>query len=504
MNGLPDNRVNRLLEILPGLTSWLILLGPVLLSFRYPRAVAIFMVLYVTLWFLRSMKFNFYLIYAVFKSRRREKKDWLAELEKLPDHKKIFHVVILTSYNEPIEILESSISAVQNSNFPLDKIFFVLATEERQKEYAEKIAQSLSEKYGNTFAGFFHFMHPMNLPDEIPGKGSNIHCAGKKIAEEIKKLGINPANVLVTTLDADNRVHQNYFAVLTYNYLSADDRKHKSYQPLPLFYNNIWEVPMWSRLSSLASSFWHLSQAAQIHNLRNFSAHAQSLDALIETDFWAVQTIVEDGQQFWRSYFAFSGNHEVIPLFIPVYQDAVQNKTYLSTLKGQYVQLRRWAWGASDIPYVIFKIWELRKKLPLLKSIVLCLQLFETHIMWATAPIVITLTNSIPQMLNREFAQTVFVYNLSRILSVYFTVALVGIIISLWISLITLPRHPRGLYFRLISLVQWIFIPFVTIFFGALPAIDAQTRLMLRKYLGFQVTEKVRRRSEAPCHRERL
>jgi hypothetical protein len=39
-------------------------------------------------------------------------------------------------------------------------------------------------------------------------------------------------------------------------------------------------------------------------------------------------------------------------------------------------------------------------------------------------------------------------------------------------------------------LVQWVFTPIIALVFGSLPGIDAQTRLMFGKYMGFWVTPK--------------
>jgi hypothetical protein len=231
--------------------------------------------------------------------------------------------------------------------------------------------------------------------------------------------------------------------------------------------------------------------------LRNFSSHAQSLDALLETDFWSTTTIVEDGHQYWRSYFRFHGNYAVIPLFIPIYQDAVQHETYVKTLWSQYKQLRRWAWGCSDIPFVLEQMRLQRKYIPFWNRVVNFYRLMEGHYMWATAAIIITLTVPVPRMINAHFAQTIISYNMGVTLSNFFLIAMVGIFVSIWVSLLMAPPIPkenkkRFWWLRITSIFQWFFLPITTVIFGSLPAIEAQTRLMLGNSLDFQVTEKIR------------
>ena len=84
-------------------------------------------------------------------------------------------------------------------------------------------------------------------------------------------------------------------------------------------------------------------------HLRNFASHSQPLEALEGMNYWSKRTIVEDGHQYWRSLFYFDGDYEVIPIRVPIYQDAVIAETFLGTLKAQFIQLRRWDYGASDV-----------------------------------------------------------------------------------------------------------------------------------------------------------
>lgn len=501
MDDLPRTRLYRFLEIMPGAIAWSILLVPIIAAVWFPRAVAIFVMMYLLLWFLRYMKSSVFFVYSFFKSKYVARQNWphlLTELEKKGGDKSwedIYHVVIIATYKEEKDILAPTLESLTEIDFPLERMIVVLATEERDRERAEANAEYLTQKFAHRFGQFHHIMHPKNLPGEIAGKGANISYAGKHITAHLKKMSIDPSNVLVTTLDADNRPHQSYFSCLTHAYLIEPDRKKRSYQPLTFFYNNIWDVPFINRVIAIANTFWYLSECGESDRLFNASAHAQSLDALIEMDFWSKETIVEDIHQFWRAFFHFKGNHIVVPLFIPVYQDALQNKTYFTSLVGQYKQLRRWAWGASEIPYALIKTWKMRRELPIYRTISMLWYLCFLQITWSTAPIIIYFNKSIPSIANPVFAQSLFAYNLGQVINILFTVVFFAVLLFLSMSLLSVPR-PTG-KFKLLKygsiLIQWLLIPFVTILYGAIPAIDAQTRLMLNKPLGFVVTEKIRK-----------
>lgn len=523
MDDIQRNGWYRLFEIFPGAMTWTLIIGPIIAAFWFPRVVAIYVMMYVLFWFLRSLKSSMFLIYSYRKSKKFEKIDWnnmldffsdspplpiteeekttlerthtLHEMGKLRKAKNIIHVVIMPTFKEEKEILETSIETLTQVNYPPEQIIFVLATEQRDRMHAETNASYLKKKFGHSFGDFFHFMHPSNIEGELPAKGANISYAGQQIAKILKDRGVDFGNVIVTTLDADNRPHPFYFSILTYHYLMEPKRDRRSFQPLAFFYNNIWEVPFINRIVGLANTFWYLAESGESNHLFNASVYAQSLETLVAIDFWSRQTIVEDLHQYWRMYFHFNGDHEVIPLFVPVYQDALENRTYFTSLVGQYRQLRRWAWGASEIPYAIIKTWKHRKTLPLFRSINKVVYLCSLQIMWASAPIIVLLNNAIPTILNPEFSKSVFAFNTGQILDIIFKLMLTWIVVSLWISLLSLPR-PRGRFGTIqfiFGILQWILLPIVTIFYGAIPAIDAQTRLMLNRPLAFTVTEKIRK-----------
>jgi cellulose synthase/poly-beta-1,6-N-acetylglucosamine synthase-like glycosyltransferase len=492
----------RLLEILPGLLSWGFLLLPLFFSFLYPAAVIVFVLFYAVYWLFKALFMSYHLIAGYKKYKQAVSRNWQKSLKTLLPRgrwRDIWHVVIIPMTNEELPILTSSFAALAGSDYPLDRIIVVLAIEGRFSEHGRSVSKALRSQFEDTFASFFVTEHPADLPGEIRGKGPNITWAGKQVSKLIRTQEIPSENVIVTTLDADNRVHKQYFAALTYAYLTNPDPIRKSYQPISMYFNNIWQVPLTIRLVSIGSSFWQMIESSRPHRLRNFSAHAQSLKTLLDTNFWSVKTIVEDGHQFWRTFFAYDGIHRVVPIHVPVYQDAVFSPFGpWATLQAQYQQRRRWAWGASDVAYVgehLLQLYERMGKIPW-HGLVQWFRLIEGHTSLATTSLILALLGWLPILVNEEVRLTVMGVKFPVIYSRLLTTASLGLLITMILTARLLPQRPAKRLNRLTIWGEWALIPLLiplnNIFFGCLPALDAQTRLMLGRYMTtFHVTPKV-------------
>lgn len=488
----------RFWEIFPAILTWGSFIVPIVFSIYYPIIIASLVIFYAFYWLVKSFRMSAHLIMGYAKYKKDIKKDWLAMCKEAPPKgerswERIYHLIVLATYKEDIEILKHSISAITNSQYSMNKVIFVLATEERDKERAQAYSKTLEKEFGNKFYKFLATLHPKDTVGEVKGKGSNITYAAKEALKFIGDKKIPYENVIVTSLDSDNRLHPKYLANLTYAYLHTENATQKSFQPLAMFFNNIWNVPLVIRSISTGSSFWQMIESTRPYRLRNFSAHAQSLAGLVKTDFWSTKTIVEDGHQYWRSYFAFKGNYSVEPLYVPVYQDAVLSpKGYWDTFREQFLQKRRWAWGCSDIPYVMTNIIP-DKKIPFFNKWLQALRLIEGHFSWATTSVILAFVGWMPRIINHDFRNTVLSYNFPIFYSWILSIAMIGLIVTLIISMLLLPPQKKKVL-NISIILEWILSPIMlpvsNIVFSSFPAIDAQTRLMLGKYLEFRVTRK--------------
>ncbi|MEI6481609.1 MAG: hypothetical protein WCO19_04915, partial [Candidatus Saccharibacteria bacterium] len=351
--------------------------------------------------------------------------------------------------------------------------------------------ETLKQEFQDKFGSLYIIQHPDDVTGELKGKGANITYAMRQVTPRLLAKGINAHDVVVTTLDADHRPDKDYFSALSYSFLTNQNPQRTSFQPVPMFSNNIWDAPAPMRVIATGNSFWVIINSMRPQFLRNFAAHAQSLQALIDTDYWSVTSPVEDGHQYWRTFYRYHGQHTVEPIFVPIYQDATLSRKYFSSFKNQYLQLQRWAYGASDIPYVVIQNFR-HPEIPIGKRFIQFWRLFEGHFTWATTPFILTFVAWMPLYFSPTFKNTVLAHQLPVIASQIMTTALVGLFITIWISLLLLPPRPRHYTWKrnVAMILQWGLLPLVSLGFGSMAAIDSQTRLMFGRYIGFRVTEK--------------
>lgn len=410
-----------------------------------------------------------------------------------PKPSEIYNAIIIATYNESYDILAPTLKAVANSSANLDNLIVSIAYEERGGQKTEATVKRLKKEFGNLFYSFHLIKHPKDLPNEAIGKGANISFAGNYLKDYLKKEGIDYSKVIITTLDSDNRPHKYYFDYVTYEYIVHENRKNLSYQPVSLFYNNIWDAPAPMRVIATGNSFWNIISSMRPHTLKNFASHSQPMDALVEMNFWSKISIVEDGHQYWRSYFHFNGKYSVLPLYIPIYQDAVLSDTYFKTFKAQFIQLRRWAYGASDVPYVAVRLFSKDRTIPFMSLFSRFFRLIDGHVTLACVSIIVAVGGQLPLLLNPDAYRDPLTYRLPDIMSAIQMIANVGIVITVFMSFKLLPPRPeRYKKHRTLWMVfQWIFMPINAVVYSAFSGLYSQGRLFAGKYLDkFEVTDK--------------
>ncbi len=491
---MTDRRRYRLYEILPGLTIWTIFFAVIFTSLFRPLWAICFIIVFDLWWLIRICYKLIFLFYSWRRYRINITINWLKRLQSLPSWQNIYHLIILPTCKEPIEVIESSFGALTESNYPKEKFIIVLAGEERDKDNFFKIVEKIKKKYETKFFKFLITLHPKNLPGEIPSKGSNIHWAGRQAQKLIDQLKIPYEDVIVSCLDVDTCVHKEYFGYLAHTYLSTPNPTRCSYQPIAIFNNNIWDSPALTRVVARGTTFWLLMELARSHLYFTFSSHSMSFKALVEVGFWQPDVISEDSRIFLQCFNYYNGHYKVVPLYMSVSMDTVYAGSFRRTMVNQYKQMLRWGYGVENAPWMLYHFWQ-NKMIPWFEKWRVFWTQFEGSCSWATAPVIIFILGYLPIWVARNQGATeAIVLNTPFILEILMTVAMVGLFFNAILSIVLLPPRPakHPIYKYLFMILQWILFPVTIIIFGVIPVTEAISRLMLGKYLGFRITEKKR------------
>lgn len=497
-----DERLKRIFEIIPGFLTWMTLGSLFFLSFIRPLWVAIFVITFDLYWVIRISYLTILLVFAYRRLGREKRIDWIGEARALGavdglEYSNVYHAVIFPAYKEGPEILGPSIDALERANYPKDKMIVVMSVEERAGDLIWENALALKEKYKDKFFHFIVTRHPSDIPGEVKVKGANATWGAKALKEFVDSKGIDHERVIISCFDADTCAEKEYFSCLAYHYIANPKRTHSSYQPIPVYNNNIWHARSIARILELGSSFMQMIETMRLEKFVTFSSHSMSFKTLVDVGYWPVDMISDDSVIYWKCFLYFDGDYSVIPMYVTVSMDVATEKGIIPTIIKQYKQKRRWAWGVENFPYVMMGFLK-NPRIPLFKKIRRAFNILESHYTWAVWAIIITFIAPLPLIFGGViFRETAIGYNLPSVAAALFRVSLFTIFVCMFISIRLLPPRPKDVkpQKRIVMIVQWLFSPLVAAALGSTPAVDAQTRLMLGKYMQFYVTSKSRKSS---------
>lgn len=490
-----DRKFYRFLEILPGAASWVTLIGMVLASVYAPFFAAYFIIAFAVYWVLKTAFLSYHLRHNWKRLKHHMKVDWGKLIERF-EYGHLYQLVILPFFDESEKVLESSLRALSETHYDKKCLMVVLACEARAGKEARARAERMKAKWGDVFGSFYISVHPANIPGEMAGKGSNATWAAEQVRQQIlDPHGIRYNHVLVSIFDIDTVVYPEYFNCLVWHFMTARRPLKSSFQPVPVFNNNIWEASVFARVVAMSSTFWEMVQQERPERMATFSSHSVSFQALYEIGYWQTNMVSEDSRIYWNLLVANDGEYDVVPISYPVSMDANAAPTFWGTIKNIYKQHRRWTYGVENLVYILYHFTK-NKKIPLKRRIKVALQQADGYWSLVTNPIMLIILGWAPIFFGgRVFHETVLSYNLPIVVRNLLVLAMFGLVVSSILSLTLMPKRPqrknRLLY--LVMAAQWILIPITMVVFSAIPGLDAQTRLMLGKYMGFWVTPKHRK-----------
>jgi hypothetical protein len=533
-----EQRLQRLFEILPGGFSWTIIIGLCVLSVVWPLIAAVIMIAFLLYWLLRLMYMNIFLVFSYARLKSEKDTVWtqrisaidalqsgepvfcdlnkvkglmprlsarihcrqLSELKEskaaVPLSRDIYHLVIVPVIRETFDIVEPGIKAIKDGTYAAKRFLVIIALEETAPGRVQEDMRRIKEVYKGCFLDFLVTVHPAGRAGEARVKGANTTHAARHADAYFRKTGISPDNVIVSCFDADTVAHPDYFSCLTYYYMINPHRARSSYQPIPVYHNNIWDVPGFARILDIGSSFFQMIEATNPGELVTFSSHSMSFQALREIGYWPVDMISDDSAIFWKAFIHYAGDYRVVPIYTTVSMDIATGATLKKTFDAIYRQKRRWAWGVENFP-IVMRAFLALNGISLGRKIRCGYKLLDSFLSWSTWSFLLLFGTWLPVFFaSREFVSTTVYYTAPLISSVMFRLASVGLVMCMILSVLLLPAKKvrYGVFMRIRHVFEWFLIPFILLFLSAAPALDAQTRLMFGRYMEFKATDKFRKK----------
>ncbi|MCA9913475.1 MAG: hypothetical protein KC496_08995 [Anaerolineae bacterium] len=241
------------------------------------------------------------------------------------------------------------------------------------------------------------------------------------------------------------------------------------------------------------------------------SSYSLSLRLLDRSGYWDGDVIADEWHMYIKAYFANGGRISLQPIMLPFIADATVGENLLDELRERYLQTLRHSWGSKEIGYMIAKIID-HPEVPILPSLRLLVRISHDSLMAGAGWAIITVGSQLPVLLHPSIAPA----DIGEILSnpaaglqdaasnliadptwlILISASLLVVILAFvfWILDVTVrpPRtHRMSLPERFWTILSFPLMPLLTLVVVAIPAVQAQTLLLLGVPLQFRVSKKV-------------
>lgn len=481
------------MRVIPGLLVWITIIASIVLSFVRPLWVIYFVIVFDLYWLFRVVYYMPFLFISWWRYRKAIRENWDTVARGTKGYEDIRHLVFLPMVKEDVGVIRDTLLRIAEGSYPADRIMVVIAGEGRAREHIEHVRETLLPEFEKKFMRMWVTVHPADVVGEVIGKGSNLHYSAEQVVPQVVALELDPDRVVVSSFDCDTLIHSQYFSYLTHLYLTVPEPTRSSYQPVPLYNNNLWESPAAVRVAMFGTTFWLMTELPRHETMMTFSSHSMSLRMLMDVGYWQKDIVSEDSRIFLQGLIRYHGEYRVTPMYLPVSMDTVMTGNYWKAIISLYKQLRRWAWGVENFPFMVNAFMK-DKEMPRRLKVTFIWKQLEGMYTWATAPLLILILGRLPFWVAPEqFREFAVFQNTPFTLQWLMRFALIGVFVSAGLALTLLPPRPAHVprhHAIFVGLLQWLLLPVTFVLFGAIPAIDAQTRLMLGKPLGFFVSPK--------------
>ncbi|GAB4157877.1 MAG: hypothetical protein Fur003_1630 [Candidatus Dojkabacteria bacterium] len=488
----------RAVEIIPGLITWFFLLLPIISALLgFPQVVIYYISFLAIYWTYRGFRFVYGVLVGFLRMKRDLATDWVEKLESLPNKRDFNYVLICPLVKEGLDVLEPAFENWAHQDIDAKKISVVFALEEKFKDVSLPNTEVIIKKYGHYFKEVMTFLHPNNIEGEVQGvKGANINWATRHFVREVQKRGENIEDYLLITNDSDFRPDLKYLSAVTYKYLNVENPKQKFFtSAVYKLTNNLWDVPLFVRTQSsfLTLVLLH-SWVVDRKKKDTFSAYIVNLETVARVGYWDPAVGIDDTTFYWNAKIRFAGDFYGEEVYVPVSNDAVQNKTTLLTYRSLYKQQHRWGAGVIAFPIAMSGLRD-KARFDIYTRLKLVTELIDTHVFFLTLVYLLTFALPIMSLLSPNYRYSAASILLPKFMSSLFTL-LFALNIPIYLvkrAILKPPKH-WSIFRIFLDLMETFLITVNMLTLTFIPYIQAQTELMLGKGLKkeYYATEKVR------------